>query len=146
MNPTTCPLCVSRHPKKIWRDSLVYVIDASTEDLPGFIRVILTRHIKETTDLSESERHHVMRVVFCIESAMRRVMHPEKVNLAEFGTLVPHLHWHIIARFRDDAYFPESTWSLKVRQTPEDVLIARRLDAEALVQQLPKILSKDFCD
>ena len=116
MNPTTCPLCVSRHPKEIWRDSLVYVIDASTEDLPGFIRVILTRHIKEMTDLSESERHHVMRVVFCIESAMRRVMHPEK----------------------------ESTWSLKVRQTPEDVLIARRLDAEALVQQLPKILSKDF--
>ena len=87
-----------------------------------------------------------MRVVFCIESAMRCVMHPEKVNLAEFGTLVPHVHWHIIARFRDDAYFPESTWSQKVRQTPESVLAARRLDAKALVQQLPQILSKEFGD
>ena len=90
MNPTTCPLCVFHHPQEIWRDSLVYVIDASNKDLPGYIRVILTRRVKEMTDLSDSERHHIMRVVFCIESAMRRVMHPEKVNLAEFGTLVPH--------------------------------------------------------
>ncbi len=146
MNPTTCPLCVFHHPQEIWRDSLVYVIDASNKDLPGYIRVILTRHVKEMMDLSDSERHHVMRGVFCIESAMRCVMHPEKVNLAEFGTLVPHVHWHIIARFRDDAYFPESTWSQKVRQTPESVLAARRLDAKALVQQLPQILSKEFGD
>ena len=87
-----------------------------------------------------------MRVVFCIESAMRRLLHPDKLNLAEFGTMVPHVHWHIIARFTDDAYFPESTWGIKQRQTSEAVLKTRKMTACDFVRRLPSILSQEFLD
>jgi diadenosine tetraphosphate (Ap4A) HIT family hydrolase len=25
--------------------------------------------------------------------------------------MVPHLHWHVIARFADDSHFPGSVWA-----------------------------------
>jgi hypothetical protein len=34
------------------------------------------------TDLSYGERDHLMTLVFAVEAAIRRVMHPVKVNIA----------------------------------------------------------------
>ena len=42
---------------------------------------------------------------------MRRVLRPAKINLASLGNVVPHLHWHVIARFADDACFPAPIWA-----------------------------------
>ncbi|MNR61844.1 hypothetical protein D3C85_1837040 [compost metagenome] len=46
---------------------------------------------------------------------MREVMTPDKVNLAAFGNMVPHLHWHIIPRYRWDTHFPEAIWAAPQR-------------------------------
>lgn len=40
---------------------------------------------------------------------------PEKINIASFGNMLPQVHWHIMARFRDDSYFPEPMWGTKQR-------------------------------
>ena len=61
-----------------------------------------------------------------IERIMNEELSPDKINLAEFGTMVPHLHWHLIARYRDDASYPDSYWSPKVRSTDEEKLVERR--------------------
>ena len=42
-------------------------------------------------------------------------MQPDKINLASLGNVVPHLHWHVIARWRWDAYWPQSAWSAPQR-------------------------------
>jgi diadenosine tetraphosphate (Ap4A) HIT family hydrolase len=59
------------------------------------------------TDLAESDRAHLMQIVFRVEQILREIMHPEKINLASLGNQVPHVHWHIIPRFTDDAHFPD---------------------------------------
>ncbi len=41
--------------------------------------------------------------------------HPEKINIASFGNYVPHVHFHIMARFKEDSYFPEPMWGKKQR-------------------------------
>lgn len=123
---------------------MLYVIDASNHELPGYVRVVLNRHVKEMTDLTDDEKRHVMDVVFFIESTMRSYLKPEKVNLAEFGNMTPHLHWHIIARFADDAYFPEAIWAGKVR-TPNLASLSRHHeDAEKFLKDLPNLLSQRF--
>jgi diadenosine tetraphosphate (Ap4A) HIT family hydrolase len=38
-------------------------------------------------------------------------MQPDKINLASLGNVVPHLHWHVIPRFADDAHFPSPIWA-----------------------------------
>jgi hypothetical protein len=43
------------------------------------------------------------------------VLGAEKVNLASLGNQVPHLHWHVIPRFKDDPHFPFAIWGRKMR-------------------------------
>jgi diadenosine tetraphosphate (Ap4A) HIT family hydrolase len=63
------------------------------------------------TDLAAPERERLRRVVFACEHALRELVRPDKVNLASLGNQVPHLHWHVIARFADDSRFPDAVWA-----------------------------------
>jgi diadenosine tetraphosphate (Ap4A) HIT family hydrolase len=85
------------------------------------------------TDLSYGEREHLMTLVFAVEEAVRHVMQPDKVNIAALGNMVPHIHWHVIPRYKDDAFFPGSAWSQKTQQTPVSNLEFRK----KLAQELP---------
>jgi len=42
-------------------------------------------------------------------------LRPTKINLAAFGNMVPHLHWHVLARFDWDSHFPQPIWGAKQR-------------------------------
>lgn len=116
----------------IWRGDDCRVILVNDPDLPGFCRVIWNRHVAEMTDLTHGEREHLMTLVFAVEEAMRHVMHPDKVNIAALGNMVPHIHWHVIPRFKDDAFFPGSAWSSRTQETPKSFLEARRKKAQEL--------------
>jgi len=77
---------------------------------PGFCRVIWHAHVREMSDLDPADRRRLMEVVFAVEGVVRRLFAPDKINLASFGNMVPHLHWHVIPRWRDDRHFPEPVW------------------------------------
>ena len=68
------------------------------------------------TDLSAAERAEIMEMVYKVEAAMRQVFRPAKINLASLGNVVPHLHWHVIARFENDANFPAPIWAAPARE------------------------------
>ena len=124
-----CEFCDSAGGELLWRDDLCRVVLVDEPDHPGFCRVILNRHAREMTDLPPTDRERLMRVVFAVEAALRRAMQPDKLNLASLGNIVPHLHWHVIPRFADDRYFPNSIWgeplrSGVVRETPRAAIAA----------------------
>ena len=76
-----------------------------------------------------------MRPGVSAEQALRELMQPAKINLASFGNMVPHLHWHVIARFADDRHFPGSIWCEPRREgTP------RPLDRDALRRTVQALL------
>jgi diadenosine tetraphosphate (Ap4A) HIT family hydrolase len=111
MNPDPpCPLCRDDGGDPVWRDDLCRVVIAPEPDYPGFCRVILNRHVCEMTDVPAPERGRLMQVVFSVEHVLREVLRPDKINLASLGNVVPHVHWHVIPRFRNDARFPDPVW------------------------------------
>lgn len=113
---TNCPLCHSENEHIIWQNNKLRVITVHNEvHIPAFCRVIWHAHCAEMTDLNPDERQHLMDVVFHVEAAMRDILQPNKINLASLGNMVPHLHWHIIARFNEDAHFPAPVWSKPIR-------------------------------
>ncbi|NRR31936.1 HIT family protein [Oxalobacteraceae bacterium] len=116
----------------IWRDAQLAVIAVDEPDYPGFCRVVWHAHVKEMSDLSAAERSRVMEVVWQVEEAQRAVMAPEKVNLASFGNMTPHVHWHVIPRYLDDAHFPQPTWATAQRVSDPAALAARRALLPAL--------------
>lgn len=129
-----CELCDGASVGVLWQDSFCRVAYIEDADYPGFCRVILNRHAGEMTDLTPRERSRLMKVVFATESALRMVAHPDKINLASLGNVVPHLHWHVIPRYRDDGHFPRPIWARRMRWARERVApdrqeLARRLKA-----------------
>ena len=132
-----CELCNNPGGAIVWQDSFCRVVLVDEPSYPGFCRVILNRHAKEMTDLTISDRQKLMHAVFATEQALTTMMRPDKSNLASLGNLVPHLHWHVIPRFSDDANFPQPIWAAPVRagkrRAPPD-LDALRVTLEELLQ------------
>lgn len=110
-----CELCDSPGGELVWQNALCRVVRVDDPDYPGFCRVILNRHVKEMADLPEHERQALMHVVFTVEQALTTLMRPDKINLASLGNLAPHVHWHVIPRFRDDPHFPQPIWAARTR-------------------------------
>ena len=82
---------------------------------PAFYRLIWAAHVGEFSDLSVADRHACMDAVTEIERVLRALLAPTKVNLATLGNVVPHLHWHVIARFDWDSHFPAPVWAAAQR-------------------------------
>lgn len=127
-----CELCEESGGEILFRNEQLRVVLIADANYPGFCRVIWNAHVKEMTDLAIEDRSTLMRAVCQVEAALREVMQPEKINLACLGNMVPHLHWHLIPRFSDDAHFPHPVWAPAVRQTADGVLSHRRALLPAL--------------
>jgi diadenosine tetraphosphate (Ap4A) HIT family hydrolase len=116
-----CQLCQSAGGEVIWEDDrcrVVRVDGAEGTGFPGYCRVVWHAHVAEITDLAAAARQHLMNVVFAVEAALRQLVAPDKINLAALGNMVPHLHWHVIPRWRDDSHFPAALWAAPVRPVP----------------------------
>jgi diadenosine tetraphosphate (Ap4A) HIT family hydrolase len=106
-----CPLCQAKAEIIVWQDTFCRVIVVEEINVPVFCRVIWQAHCAEMTDLTAAERQHLMDVVWAVEAGLRKIVQPTKINLASLGNVVPHLHWHVIARFTEDAHFPAPIWA-----------------------------------
>ncbi|OWY40803.1 HIT family protein [Xenophilus sp. AP218F] len=113
-----CELCRQPAGELLHQDDKLWVLLVDEAGYPGFCRVIWKQHVKEMTDLAPAERQHLMDWVYRAEAALRAVMRPAKINLATLGNVVPHLHWHVIPRFEDDAHFPSPIWAAPRREAP----------------------------
>lgn len=114
-----CPLCLPIPADALWSDSRCFVIRAELPGVGGYCRVVWRAHVSEMTDLTQGDRHHLLDVVLAVETGLRLLCGPEKMNLASLGNIVPHLHWHVIPRFLDDPFFPDSIWSPAKREAPD---------------------------
>ena len=109
-----CELCAGTGGDLLWEDEscrVVHVTDASGTSFPGYCRVVWNSHVAEMSALDARDARHVMNIVLATERAVRRTVQPDKINLASLGNVVPHLHWHVIPRWRDDSHFPAPIWA-----------------------------------
>lgn len=139
--------CVLCHPQKenvVWKNKELRVIQVDDPLFPGYFRVIWNKHIAEMSDLTDDERQLLEKVLLTVEKVVREQMQPDKINWAQFGNMVPHLHWHIIARYRDDSHFPESIWGLKQREVAEEKVQQLKTKANNAVVEIQNRLNRLF--
>lgn len=110
-----CALCVASPHDILWQDDFCRIVLLNDADYPAYCRVELLAHVKEMTDLAPAQRARMMKVVFAVETALREIFNPDKINLASLGNKTPHLHWHVIPRFEKDKHFPNSHWGETMR-------------------------------
>lgn len=79
---------------------------------------LFTKHpYKEMSEVSWELQVRILKLLNIIEKEMLDFYKPTKINIASFGNYLPHLHWHIMARFEEDSYFPEPMWGEKQRSS-----------------------------
>ncbi len=112
----TCPLCEAAGGSPIWHDADWRIVRVADIDVPAYYRVIAQAHVAEFTDLEPADRARCMALVAAIERVLIERLRPTKINLAAFGNMVPHLHWHVMARFEWDSHFPQPLWGPRQRE------------------------------
>ncbi|NDC09539.1 MAG: HIT family protein [Oxalobacteraceae bacterium] len=125
MSASTCELCETAGGEVLHQAAQFRVVLVDDDNYPGFCRVIWCDHVKEVTDLPELDRMLLMDVLWQVEHVLREVMQPEKINLASFGNVVPHLHWHVIPRYTDDVHFPQPVWG-QAQRAPQPASLQMR--------------------
>lgn len=113
-----CSLCAADGGEVVYRGERLRVIRAEEDGFPAFYRVVWHAHVAEFSDLAADDRALCMDAVVAVEQVLRQHLRPDKVNLAALGNMVPHLHWHVIARFVWDSHFPAPVWA--AAQRPAD--------------------------
>ncbi len=114
--PSNCPLCADAGGVLIASSPLWRVIRAEDDAFPAFYRVVWNEHVAEFSALSSAQRSICMDVVCTVEQVLINALQPTKINLAALGNVVPHLHWHVIARFEADSHFPQPVWGAPQRE------------------------------
>lgn len=131
----TCVFCETDGGLILYRDDLLRVVLADEPGYAGLCRVILNQHEREMTDLAQDQRQQLMDMVWRVEQALRQRLAPDKINLASLGNQVPHVHWHVIPRYQDDAHFPDPIWAASRRAAR-----AASLSQAALAEELRRAL------
>jgi diadenosine tetraphosphate (Ap4A) HIT family hydrolase len=81
-----------------------------------WLKIFTNQPYKEMNQVPKEIRYEIYDMLDIIERAMIEYYNPDKINIASFGNYVPHVHWHIMARFKNDEYFPEPMWGVKQRE------------------------------
>lgn len=97
----------------IYSDNLIY-IDIHKSEVP-WLKIFTQRNVKEFSECTAAEKSAIWHALDVAEKLMLEYYKPEKINIASFGNMLPHVHWHISARFKEDSYFPEPMWGPKQR-------------------------------
>jgi len=89
-------------------------IEVKNSEIP-WLKIFTQHPYKEMSEVPAEIKLEIYKLLDIIEREMISYYRPKKINIASFGNYMPHVHWHIMARFEDDSYFPEPMWGKKQR-------------------------------
>lgn len=101
-------------PSPIYENEFIKILIEPSE-IP-WLKIFTQKAYKEFSQCDMRSRLEIFQCLDIIEKEMLDYFEPEKINIASFGNYVPHVHFHIMARFKDDSFFPEPMWGVKQRE------------------------------
>ena len=82
----------------------------NNSDFPWVILVPEKKDIVEIMDLKANEFNKLNPEILQVAKIIKSVFNPDKLNIATLGNIVPQMHIHIVARFKNDKLFPKPVW------------------------------------
>lgn len=115
-------------------------IETEESEVP-WLKIFTRYPYREMSDVPDKIKLEIYNLLDIIEKEMIAYYAPEKINIASFGNYLPHVHWHIMARFKEDSFFPEPMWGKKQRDTNLD-LPSFEVFCRQVVKKIPCIERK----
>lgn len=125
---------------KIFENELIY-LEVHESEIP-WLKIFTQKHYKELSECDEATRDAIFKAALLIEQEMLIYFKPEKINWASFGNMLPRVHMHIQARFKEDSYFPEPMWGAKQREFAAQLPPLKPF-LESLAQKMHKLFQQN---
>jgi diadenosine tetraphosphate (Ap4A) HIT family hydrolase len=103
----------------IFENKLV-TVEIEVSEIP-WVKIFTKRKIKEFSECTLEEKLEIFRIIDIVEKSMLSYFNADKINIASFGNILPYVHWHVMARFEGDSYFPEPMWGTQQRESQLDL-------------------------
>ncbi|HTW94257.1 MAG TPA: HIT family protein [Tepidisphaeraceae bacterium] len=117
-----------------------YVVLADFQLWRGYTIFLCKEHAEELHHLDREFRLKFLEEMSLVAEAVYRAFSPVKLNYELLGNSDPHVHWHIIPRYRDDTAPNQPIWLVdrKLRCSEE-----ARPSAQ-VIQQLKKSVLEEL--
>ena len=91
---------------------------------PWLVLVPRIADMVEIIDLDHAQRAQLTNEIDAACRALQSLFKPDKLNVAALGNMVPQLHVHVIARYRDDIAWPRPVWGTATARpyAPEELI------------------------
>ena len=80
---------------------------------PWIILIPKRNRVTDISELSSKDQLLLMKEIVYCSKLMKKVFKTSKLNVEKIGNIVPQLHIHIIARYKNDSSWPLSVWVVK---------------------------------
>ena len=96
------------------------------------------RHATRVSELTTDEWTLFCADLHRAEGAIAQTVRPDHMNVAALGNVIPHLHWHLIPRYRDDPRWGAPIWPTNLADLPDTRLAPA--ERRALLDALRNLL------
>ena len=103
----------------VYEDNEIY-IETEQSQIP-WLKIFTKEPFKELGDMPKELRAKLWEAYDIVEFYMKFYYKPAKINMASFGNKLPRVHIHVMARFKNDDYFPNPVWGEKLRESELDL-------------------------
>jgi diadenosine tetraphosphate (Ap4A) HIT family hydrolase len=85
---------------------------------PWLYLVPRRENIREIYELNAQDQSTLIREMALAAEALQLLYKPDKINTAALGNMVPQLHVHIFARYKNDPAWPKPVWAVQAEEIP----------------------------
>ena len=82
----------------------------------GYSFVTLKWHCEELYQLTDKDRKSFLDDMSRVAEALAETFRPDKMNYELLGNGMPHLHWHLIPRYKTDPFWGRPIWTGPVQR------------------------------
>ena len=80
---------------------------------PWLILIPRRKNITDMSELNSKDQILLMKEIIYVSKIIKKLFKTSKLNVEKIGNVVPQLHIHIIARYKNDSSWPLSVWVVK---------------------------------
>lgn len=98
-----------------------YVVLSKYKFNKGYVLFLYKNHLTELDQLEEKDQQLFLSEMAKVAKAVSIATNADKMNYELLGNTEPHLHWHIIPRYKTEKEFQRPIWVIDktVRQAEE---------------------------
>ena len=134
MDKSDCPLCRKlatldrlAESEVVWPFPHSVALLGPWQFYHGYCVLVARTHARELIGLADGERRAYLVEMCVLAAAIEACFRPHKLNYELLGNQVPHPHWHLFPRSKDDPETLKPVW-LALDRAERDAEEKRRLE------------------